>query len=591
MAQLDGGNSAFSWLSFAEGVNESLSPFPDPEFCSMSQIIFLTCMYCYVLFQAANLLSDGSELLLLVPSLAPIVGSVVLPVLGAVPDGMMVLFSGMGPDAQNQVSVGVGALAGSTIMLLTLPWFLAVFAGRVTLKDGVPTYKRPPSADRDTWEKLDHKTAWNPFRTGVGYDNSIKKAAKMMIGTTVGYFIIQGAAFTVDSQAQHPSRKDQKHEAKTEHIFSLIGLIICTLEFLWYLKICWTDSRGGQLDDQIANANVQAMREGKLTLRGVMVAFRERNWSFFCKGGDLEAALLDKESLDEVRRMCKVLAPFFAHYDINGDNKIDFEEFRMIFKDVNESLSREAQAQMFQSADVDQSGFISFEEFVACLMSFSLSNELVEPKRRYVTNPQKYIDSAADGQLSDREGNSDDEEEGEEEEDIPDDLANLEPEEQQKRIKYRAFSKMAAGLGLVLVFSDPTVDLLSEIGKRLDISPFYISFILAPMASNASELVAAYNYAAKCTTKSMTTSLSTLEGAAIMNNTFCLGIFLALVYFKKLAWEFSAETLVIIVIQWIIGASVVFKNTQTLARGFSILCLYPLALVFVYILENKVGLD
>lgn len=71
---------------------------------------------------ASNMISDGSELLLLVPAVAGIVGSVVLPVLGAVPDGAIVLFSGMGDDAQNQLSVGVGALAGSTIMLLTIPW-------------------------------------------------------------------------------------------------------------------------------------------------------------------------------------------------------------------------------------------------------------------------------------------------------------------------------------------------------------------------------------------------------------------------------------------------------------------------------------
>ena len=70
----------------------------------------------YVLFVASNMISDGSELLLLIPSIAGIVGSCVLPVLGAVPDGMIVLFSGMGPDAQQQLDVGVGALAGSTIM-------------------------------------------------------------------------------------------------------------------------------------------------------------------------------------------------------------------------------------------------------------------------------------------------------------------------------------------------------------------------------------------------------------------------------------------------------------------------------------------
>lgn len=68
------------------------------------------------------MISDGSELLLLVPAVAGIVGSVVLPVLGAVPDGAIVLFSGLGDDAQDELSVGVGALAGSTIMLLTIPW-------------------------------------------------------------------------------------------------------------------------------------------------------------------------------------------------------------------------------------------------------------------------------------------------------------------------------------------------------------------------------------------------------------------------------------------------------------------------------------
>ena len=51
------------------------------------------------------------------------------------------------------------------------------------------------------------------------------------------------------------------------------------------------------------------------------------------------------------------------------------------------------------------------------------------------------------------------------------------------------------------------------------------------------------NYARKKTKKTITISLAALEGAACMNNTFCLGIFLCLVYFKSLIWEFSAETI------------------------------------------------
>ena len=57
------------------------------------------------------MISRGSELLLLVPSMTGIVGSLVLPILGAVPDGALILFSGLGPDAQNQVLVLPSAVA------------------------------------------------------------------------------------------------------------------------------------------------------------------------------------------------------------------------------------------------------------------------------------------------------------------------------------------------------------------------------------------------------------------------------------------------------------------------------------------------
>jgi hypothetical protein len=100
------------------------------------QLLCIGAVYGYILMFSSNMISDGSELLLLVPSLAGIVGSIVLPVLGAVPDGCIVLFSGIGSDAQESLNVGIGALAGSTIMLLTVPWFLSIVGGRVNVVDG-----------------------------------------------------------------------------------------------------------------------------------------------------------------------------------------------------------------------------------------------------------------------------------------------------------------------------------------------------------------------------------------------------------------------------------------------------------------------
>lgn len=97
----------------------------------------------YILKNASHMISEGSELLLLVPSLAGVVGSVVLPVLGAVPDGAIVLFSGMGENAQEELTIGVGALAGSTIFLLTIPWALCILGGRVHIDpvSGLALYK------------------------------------------------------------------------------------------------------------------------------------------------------------------------------------------------------------------------------------------------------------------------------------------------------------------------------------------------------------------------------------------------------------------------------------------------------------------
>ena len=104
------------------------------------------------------------------------------------------------------------------------------------------------------------------------------------------------------------------------------------------------------------------------------------------------------------------------------------------------------------------------------------------------------------------------EEEEEEEEEIPEDIRDLPVEKQQWIIKKRSFMMMALGTALVLIFSDPMVDVFGRVGQLTDIPPFYISFILAPLASNASEVLASYSFALKKTKKTISVSLIQLEG-------------------------------------------------------------------------------
>ena len=97
--------------------------------------MFLNLVYGYALLTAAGFISDGSELLLEI--LSPgLVGGLLLRILGAVPDAAVIIASGLGAskeDAQEQVSVGMGTLAGSTVMLLTIAWGGSLIVGRCDL--------------------------------------------------------------------------------------------------------------------------------------------------------------------------------------------------------------------------------------------------------------------------------------------------------------------------------------------------------------------------------------------------------------------------------------------------------------------------
>ena len=222
--------------------------------------------YGYILFMASNMLSDGSELLLLVPSLAGIVGSVVLPILGAVPDGAIMLFSGLGPDAQEQLQVGVGALAGSTIMLLTIPWGGCIFAGAMPLsKSGEAIYSKKAAVATKQQGVLAKLSGH-----GVTPEGTIKSNAFVMAATSVCYLIIQGPAFQfaygesgepVSCLLPYPPKRTpgphtsrgaplsqvealNKTVAKTEHWWSLAGLVVAIAAFVFYISLMVAQSGG-----------------------------------------------------------------------------------------------------------------------------------------------------------------------------------------------------------------------------------------------------------------------------------------------------------------------------------------------------------
>lgn len=556
------------------------------------QMLFLAFCYSKILAVGGGMIADGSELLLLIPSIAPLVGACLLPLLGAVPDGAIVVFSGLGPDAQQQLSVGIGALAGSTIMLLTVPWVLSMVAGRVDFDpDGNGTYKKPTGAP-EGWSKLSKPY----FETGVNVDDNIKHSAFAMLLTMMSMFVIQIPACFAGC-----TMKDDESACTTPKWAALTAGVLCIVFFVWYLY------------DQYSRSKVDAVVEDKI-LRMQEKCLSSRVMSaramFALDGAASSSAESQSLITSSGEKFEAFVRRIFAKFDKDKSGHIEQSEVALLLKELGEHSDAASVAAFIKEVDQDNDGKIDFKEFFTAMRSANdfgtgvLAGSGGKAAAARGSNlgsgsagaTMRHAGAGGTAHVGDvttaSDAGHDDEEEGEDsDEEVPEDLADLPPEEQRKRVGIRAAWMMTVGTLIVLLFSDPMVDILSNMGTRTGIKPFFIAFVLAPLVSNGSELIAAYGYAQKKTVKSASISFATLLGAAVMNNTFCLMIFLFLVVARDLRWVFTAEVSAMIVVELIMFGLVAFCGKSMSSKWVPLVaCLMPLSIGFVAGLEAA-GLD
>lgn len=160
--------------------------------------------------------------------------------------------------------------------------------------------------------------------------------------------------------------------------------------------------------------------------------------------------------------------------------------------------------------------------------------------------------------------------------------------EQKKKVY--GVTLLCVGMAIVAFFSDPMIEVITNLGGTLGVRPFYISFVVTPFASNAAEVIAALMFAQSKTNVSMALTLSSLYGAVTMNNTLCVAIFLAILLIRDLPWTYTAEVMTIITVELIV-AFMVRKETIKQWQAVAIGLLFPLAIVMVYVLEAVLHLD
>jgi len=436
--------------------------------------LLMIAFYGVTLAIGAKLIAEGSECLLEIMD-PGIIGALLLPILGAVPDAAIVVVSGATgsnlQETQTQLAVGVGTLAGSTIMLLTIPWAVGLWLARCDVRhdeavDGVLT--RP----------------WSLTETGATVDEDTPTTAKIMVATSAGYLVVQGVAFKYAGDWNN----HLTHVRHLEKWFAFAGMIVCFVGLVGYC------------------------------------------------GYQIYAPNWQRKQMAQARR--------------------EYAARQLIAKMMN-TMAGDA-----PTPDVEAASTPLLQD--------------PEPDMHQIGNVWRQKAKAAAAAAKPTESKPKVQEDEEEEEKPAD----------WKAILLQAFALLTLGVGLVTIFSDPMVEVLNDFADTVGIAPFYVSFVVCPICSNASELISSLIFAARKKRSNTSLTYGQLYGAAVMNNTMVLGIFFALIFFKGLAWTYSVETLSILLVTVAVGVIGMTRTTYRTWLAFVVLALYPLSLLFVYVMEK-----
>ncbi|XAR56494.1 hypothetical protein NMG60_11037010 [Bertholletia excelsa] len=254
----------------------------------------LITVYGLLMYLAATFLSRGSELLLQI--LGPsIIRGLFLPMLGSHPGAILILVSGLcgsTETARSQVSDGVGLLAGSTVMLLTVIWGTCIVIGKCDLRD----------SDSVAIDGKDTK-GFNLIGSGVSTDIWTSYAARIVVVSVVPFLVVQLPQIMNSTSGRH--------------LAVLIALIISLSLLASYFLY------------QVFQPSIQRRRlafaKHKHLMSGILIQLTEQGRLLNCDGNPDSETTKSFEDInfdqnDAADRMMR-------DFDKKNDNEIDCNEF------------------------------------------------------------------------------------------------------------------------------------------------------------------------------------------------------------------------------------------------------------------------
>nr|POE84192.1 hypothetical protein CFP56_74208 [Quercus suber] len=496
--------------------------------------LFLMVVYGYLMYLAAKSLSDGSEHLLEI--LGPgFVGGLVLPILGALPEALLVLVSGISgttETAQSKVSVGVGMVAGSTVILLTIIWGSCVVVGKCDLVD---------SFARDTMDTQ----GFCLTESGISTDVWTKYAAWIMVISVIPLLVVQIPQIL--------------NLTSGRHFAVLIGLIVSLLLLVSYILY------------QVLQPSIQTR---KIAYVKYMLVILEL----------LKKLAPGMQLMENGEPNKDIIGKLFSEVDKDSDGHISYSELEALIGGIHfqeiEVNHDDAINKLMDDFDTSRNSQIEKVEFVNGICRWLCKiNQTVD------CDPEPYSFNKIFDDFHQK---------------TKDEHAQLDVRDPRDKIvegvknsKWTSINKavllLLLGTIIAVAFADPLVDAVENFSDATSIPAFFISFIVLPLATSSRDAVSAITFASRAKRAAASFTFSELYGAVTMHNVLNLPVFLALVYFRGLAWDFSSEVLAILIVSIGIGALASFRTHLPLWTSIPAFLLYPFSLALVYVLHYVFG--
>ncbi|XP_027340347.1 sodium/calcium exchanger NCL-like [Abrus precatorius] len=621
--------------------------------------LFLILVYEYLLFHGESYLAAGGEQIFKI--LGPgVFGASAFDILGALPESLILVVTGLSSDkerAQEYASTGVGLLAGSSILLLTVVWGTCVIVGKQKLKNE----SHSDGSNSSSGPIRESLTGY-----GITMDVETRKMARIMVFSVIPLIIMQipnlfrlsttpsdvtlmialtvAVAFLI-SYFIYQIFKPQIEKTRLEYIkhHDLILRIFQRVEKQTLQKILTEDGtpdvnaisvlyheisqRGGQdllvtevkellLGNKLTDANIKEEQIADLLKvfdrNGDQIITKEefvtglteyinqtkhavdrqylpkeslnKMYQTFIKPwiehvrkerelkGHLISEVLRHAQNDMVGRLRKddgapdiaAIKRLFEEFDINQDHHISRSELGKIVKGIQFGKvvdAEEAVSKLIQDLDHNRDNEISENEFVEGLTKWINSN------------PNQASNSKSSSHQIHRTW---------------EDVEKVMEENHTKGACawLTAIAYVVLGVTILSLLAEPLIASVQKFSEDAGMSPFFISFILVPLATNFREATSAIKEASHKKSSNTSQTMYEIYGAVFMNNILGFVVISILIYMRDITWEFSADVLVVAIVCAVMGLTATFWHTFPLWTSFPAYLMYLLSLLLLFVLKE-----